>query len=611
MNDQLKIIIQALIDKQKTESQINAQIKQIKTDALKIGITVDDKTVSSALKEQTKLAKEAVEAQRKSLEKIYELKQKISKTDVSNTNTLNILKQQLASENSKYTALSKQVSQYKDIISQEEKLKTIQQAMALEEKNKLINAEKLDKINKSILDSQNKAQAEQNKLQSQQDKTAQNKQLRLENEQTKLAQNALNAQKQSLEKILQLKTQIAQTDSTNKNALNVLNQQLNAEQSNYKLLSQEANKYNDIISKEERRKTLMQDTVALADKLRLATASKADTGIQQQKQAVIEYNKTINDTLRSLNAIKTNATFKNNYNNVNVQSSVSSVQSLITSFKNLQIQMGSAKSPEALDAIKTKLDSLRQNFSNVSTEARSLEQILKNASSATKLTNDKAVLNNQITSWLKNNTKAAGDFGETLKNIQRQIKTADSQQLKNLRGQFRSIQTEASSMGKLGNTTFDKLFNNFKKFASWVGVGNIFMNGMRTIQNGISYLKELDNALTLINITMPVTSGEMQKLADKSNEMAKQLGVSTTQVLKAATIYANANESAESILQKSQATVMLSAVSGLDTSTTADIIQGAINQFDLAEDSAMHVSDVFQKVSENMAVDFSKGNRLF
>ena len=54
MDDQLKIIIQALIDKQKTTSQINAQIKQIKTEALKIGIEVNDKTISSALKEQTK-----------------------------------------------------------------------------------------------------------------------------------------------------------------------------------------------------------------------------------------------------------------------------------------------------------------------------------------------------------------------------------------------------------------------------------------------------------------------------------------------------------------------------------------------------------------------------
>ena len=40
MNDQLKLILQALIDKQKTESQINAQIKQIKTEALKIKLDV-------------------------------------------------------------------------------------------------------------------------------------------------------------------------------------------------------------------------------------------------------------------------------------------------------------------------------------------------------------------------------------------------------------------------------------------------------------------------------------------------------------------------------------------------------------------------------------------
>jgi len=55
MDDQLKLIISAVLEKSKSEQQINAQLKQIKTETLKLGVSVDDKIIKSTIKEEQQL----------------------------------------------------------------------------------------------------------------------------------------------------------------------------------------------------------------------------------------------------------------------------------------------------------------------------------------------------------------------------------------------------------------------------------------------------------------------------------------------------------------------------------------------------------------------------
>ena len=125
----------------------------------------------------------------------------------------------------------------------------------------------------------------------------------------------------------------------------------------------------------------------------------------------------------------------------------------------------------------------------------------------------------------------------------------------------------------------------------------------------ISNGKELDDALTNISYTMDVSNKQLEKIGNSSLEMAKDLHTSASNVLDAVKTYANANETAESILNKARATIMMSNVSGMGTDQTVDIIQGTVEQFDLSdtEEQLMHISDVLQTVSANMPMDFSKG----
>ena len=127
-------------------------------------------------------------------------------------------------------------------------------------------------------------------------------------------------------------------------------------------------------------------------------------------------------------------------------------------------------------------------------------------------------------------------------------------------------------------------------------------------ENAVRSVTDLNKAMTLVNMTMSNMSGSsLYSLKQQSLSMAKDLNAATKTVTDAVTIYANENESVSSMLNKAQPTVLLSAASGMSSSSSADAIQGILNQFNLSEDQAMHVADTVEKLSSEIALDFSKG----
>ena len=119
-------------------------------------------------------------------------------------------------------------------------------------------------------------------------------------------------------------------------------------------------------------------------------------------------------------------------------------------------------------------------------------------------------------------------------------------------------------------------------------------------ENAVRSVTDLNKAMTLVDMTMSNMSGSsLYSLKQQSLSMAKDLSATTKTVTDAFTIYANENES--SMLNKAQPTVLLSAASGMSSSSSADAIQGILNQFNLSEDQEMHVADTIEKLSSEIA----------
>ena len=62
----------------------------------------------------------------------------------------------------------------------------------------------------------------------------------------------------------------------------------------------------------------------------------------------------------------------------------------------------------------------------------------------------------------------------------------------------------------------------------------------------------------------------------------------------------------EEIKKLSEPTLILSNLTGFDASTVADDIQAVTQQFEISAEESMHIADVYDQISRNISVDYSK-----
>lgn len=167
--------------------------------------------------------------------------------------------------------------------------------------------------------------------------------------------------------------------------------------------------------------------------------------------------------------------------------------------------------------------------------------------------------------------------------------------------------SEQAKMGTQSKSLFASLKSGMSFLSYYTSLRYIFMQTVRGIKEVVSNVHELDAALTNISYTMDVSNSQLKQIGESSLQAAKDLHTSVSNVLDVVKTYANAQETAESIIEKAKPTIMMSNVTGMDTNQTVDILQGVMEQFELAEDQLMHISDVMQTVSMSMPYDFANG----
>ena len=219
-------------------------------------------------------------------------------------------------------------------------------------------------------------------------------------------------------------------------------------------------------------------------------------------------------------------------------------------------------------------------------------------------------LHNQLADFMSKNGKTVRYFGKDLRDIFNQTGQGaklTNQELAVLKQRFIDIQNTARNTGKLGKTWFQTLREGMSSFSYWTSSTFLVMKAIQEIKKALNFTRELDSALVNINYTMDVTSSQLKNIGNKSIEMAKDLHTSAENVLGAVKLYANAKETADSILAKAQPAIMLSNVTGFSGEESAKYLQTIMNQFDLTQDDLMDISDTIQGISQSMAHDFSDG----
>lgn len=221
-----------------------------------------------------------------------------------------------------------------------------------------------------------------------------------------------------------------------------------------------------------------------------------------------------------------------------------------------------------LEGIQEKLNTV-----NNSADLKELESQYKGIITAQQTLTKSSTLSNNIQTWMSNNAKAAEQFSAELKTILEQLNgNEDPAVLRNLSLTFSNIQSQAKAAGLVTHT-----FSNSLKdlVLNVTGLGSSLMVAQKAIsliKNGINTVKELDYALVDLQKTTTMSSSELNQFYSDANGVAKELGVTTEEIINQASAWSRLGYSSkDAATEMARLSSMFALISpGMDVDTATD-----------------------------------------
>ena len=171
----------------------------------------------------------------------------------------------------------------------------------------------------------------------------------------------------------------------------------------------------------------------------------------------------------------------------------------------------------------------------------------------------------------------------------------------------RAINSLASSVLNLNkdaitmNSTLSKIANTFSNTVRWGITASIFQEMMSSVQGAVSYMKDLDESLTQIQMVTNSSKEDMRELAQYANNAAQALGSTTTDYTNAVKVFVQEGFSESESKQYANLSTKLANVSEQSTAVTSDQITAYRNAFQLDYQQTVEAMDKVANVANNTA----------
>ena len=103
--------------------------------------------------------------------------------------------------------------------------------------------------------------------------------------------------------------------------------------------------------------------------------------------------------------------------------------------------------------------------------------------------------------------------------------------------ELNGIENAARRAGKLGLSFFDTIKQGVQSFSYWTSATAIVMQGITAVRQGVSTVVSLDTALVDLRKTTSMTSDELKQFYYDANDVAKQMGVTTEEIINQASAW--------------------------------------------------------------------------
>lgn len=323
-------------------------------------------------------------------------------------------------------------------------------------------------------------------------------------------------------------------------------------------------------------------------------------------------------------------------------SSLNKMKKYVSSYKldvdvskaNASIQKFSGQTTKTLEKARTLLDQINKDFTDVKfapnndvlsdsykklqTHISQYNNLMKKAkiesdnlgdsikkAATTFNTLDAITAGNRTETWLKNNSKAAKEYGETLEELARRQKAATSKsELAEYTKQVNMLKSEASARGMTGLSTTEELKRAFSQISQFAGIYNILENvivdGGRAMAQAVL---QVDDAMTDLQMATGVSQQRAAGLMSTYADLGQELKATMVDVSASATEWLKQGKSIEESQKLARDSIVLSKIGDLSSEDSTKTITAAMKSYDMAESEVMNFVDEISAIDMASATD--------
>ena len=260
-------------------------------------------------------------------------------------------------------------------------------------------------------------------------------------------------------------------------------------------------------------------------------------------------------------------------------------------------QIGTIDEPEGkiklYNQLTESLNTCTQRFKQMSVEQ-------KNAAKDTKVNADKSLFGTNLDTWMNKNTDAAKVFSSRLAQIKADLQSADSVKFTALQNEFKQIESEARQMGLTTNATVQEMKSAFDS-----AVANVvsLTAALQTFKQMVNTAKDIDTSLYNLQVATGGTREQTKELIGTYNEMAQNLGSTTTQVANAADDWLRSGKSISEANDLIKDSMVLAKIGMMDTGEASEDLMAILNGYQIDASKAIEIISKLGSVDRESASD--------
>lgn len=265
--------------------------------------------------------------------------------------------------------------------------------------------------------------------------------------------------------------------------------------------------------------------------------------------------------------------------------------------KKVSLEEEIKKGKEELEKYNAELKNLNSQIKQTQTQL-SILQSFKDSRQATAANKNANEIDN-LTKELEDLNKSANDAAKQgLENFHNSVEKGNNAATDAIYNENKLIDANEDL-----NKSYDGINKKLTKFFS-LAMG--FRVVKQLVREAAQAVQEFDKSFTTIAMVSGNTREEMWGMFDTFNSMASRLGVTTQNVMESSKLFYQQGLDTNEVLLRTEATVKLATISGMDFTTATNQMTAALNGFNLEGKQANEVADIFANLAAKAAVDVSE-----